>query len=193
MFLSIVHVHTVTHVHKYNRKYTIKKDKTEHRTTVHKLILNVFLSSVQFGFVYIFNLIIGVGALSLPKAFSQAGIILGTLLLFMLAFMSYMTATFMIEAMAIANALFKFRQRSGQSTSSSKLSSISHTSPDIQKVDEVSAPKSQLIKVMLSFVYWTWWEISFNYLQWTHTWPLYINTTYPPPPRHTHTVWRGVW
>ncbi len=89
--------------------------------------------------MYIFNLIIGVGALSLPKAFSQAGVILGTLLLFMLAFMSYMTATFMIEAMAIANALLRFREKSGLSRNktSSRLSSISHKSLDIQKVDEV--------------------------------------------------------
>lgn len=86
--------------------------------------------------MYIFNLIIGVGALSLPKAFSDAGLVLGTLLLIMLAFMSYMTATFMIEAMAIANALFRFKKRNGLDETG-KLSSLAPRSSDIQKVDEV--------------------------------------------------------
>ena len=93
--------------------------------------------------MYIFNLIIGVGALSLPKAFSQAGLALGTLLLFMLAFMSYMTSTFMVEAMAIANALFRFKKRSGLGESS-KLSSLRPHSPDIQKVDEVITKRLRL-------------------------------------------------
>ena len=66
---------------------------------------------LQFAFVYIFNLIIGVGALSLPLAFSDAGYVLGILLLLMLAFMSYVTATFMVEAMATANACYKHQQR----------------------------------------------------------------------------------
>lgn len=91
----------------------------------------------QFGFVYIFNLVIGVGALSLPKAFSQAGLVLGTLLLFMLAFMSYMTATFMIEAMAAANAIFRYERKRGLADSS-KLSSLRPKTPDIQRVDDVS-------------------------------------------------------
>lgn len=54
---------------------------------------------------------IGVGALSLPLSFSEAGIILGTILLVVLAFMSYMTATFMVEAMAAANAYVRHKAR----------------------------------------------------------------------------------
>lgn len=56
----------------------------------------------------------GVGALSLPKAFSDAGIILGTILLFILALTSYITATYMIEAMANANAYVKYLKRKKQ-------------------------------------------------------------------------------
>lgn len=37
--------------------------------------------SNTIGAVYVFNLIVGAGALSLPNAFSQAGYISGTLLL----------------------------------------------------------------------------------------------------------------
>ena len=58
-----------------------------------------------------FNLILGAGPLALPKAFSLAGLLLGTLLLIFLAFMSFVTATFMIEAMASANAFVRHRMR----------------------------------------------------------------------------------
>ena len=61
--------------------------------------------------MYIFNLIIGVGALSLPQSFSEAGVVLGTVLLVVLASMSYMTATFMVEAMAAANAYVRYNAR----------------------------------------------------------------------------------
>ena len=62
------------------------------------------------GFVYVFNLIVGTGALTLPAAFKDAGYVLSTVIIIMLAFMSYLTATFMIEAMAAANALVHFRR-----------------------------------------------------------------------------------
>ena len=58
-----------------------------------------------------FNLIVGAGPLTLPKAFSMAGVLLGTLLLVFLAFMSFMTTTFMIEAMANANAYSRYQLR----------------------------------------------------------------------------------
>ena len=86
---------------------------------------------MQFGFVYIFNLIIGVGALALPKAFSNAGLVLGTILIFLLCFVSYMTATYMIEAMAAANAYAKLEQRE-------KKRSSENTCPnDVQKINQV--------------------------------------------------------
>lgn len=39
--------------------------------------------------VYIFNLIVGVGALNLPLGFHQAGVILGVIFLGFIAFLSY--------------------------------------------------------------------------------------------------------
>ncbi|CAF3552616.1 unnamed protein product [Rotaria sp. Silwood1] len=59
--------------------------------------------SQRTGMVYIFNIIVGTGALALPKAFHEGGYVLSTLLLLILGFFSYVTATYMIEAMAIAN------------------------------------------------------------------------------------------
>ena len=69
---------------------------------------------------------IGVGALSLPKAFSQAGLVLGALLLFILAFVSYVTATYMVEAMANANAYMKYLSRKEKSQ-------LAPGSPNIQR------------------------------------------------------------
>eukprot|EP00039_Didymoeca_costata_P028975 m.22761 g.22761 ORF g.22761 m.22761 type:complete len:512 (-) comp7434_c0_seq1:72-1607(-) len=65
--------------------------------------------SLVTGSVYVFNLIVGAGALALPDAFSQAGYIGGTVLLFILAMASAITSSFMIEAMSLSNALAKSR------------------------------------------------------------------------------------
>lgn len=57
------------------------------------------------GLVYIFNLIVGTGALTMPAAFKDAGWALSLAIVILLAFMSYLTTTFVIEAMASTNAL----------------------------------------------------------------------------------------
>eukprot|EP00730_Choanoeca_flexa_P002518 TRINITY_DN11078_c0_g2_i1.p1 TRINITY_DN11078_c0_g2~~TRINITY_DN11078_c0_g2_i1.p1 ORF type:complete len:489 (+),score=94.76 TRINITY_DN11078_c0_g2_i1:191-1657(+) len=57
--------------------------------------------------IYVFNLIVGAGALAMPKAFAQSGYIAGAVMIAVLAFMSFMTVTFMIEAMAAANAFMR--------------------------------------------------------------------------------------
>jgi amino acid permease len=63
--------------------------------------------STTVGLLYVFNLIVGTGALALPKAFQTAGYVLGTLLLLVSAFMSYICATFIIETMSVSNAILK--------------------------------------------------------------------------------------
>uniref|UniRef100_A0A1B6EME6 Amino acid transporter transmembrane domain-containing protein n=1 Tax=Cuerna arida TaxID=1464854 RepID=A0A1B6EME6_9HEMI len=60
------------------------------------------------GLIYIFNLIVGTGALTLPSAFFHSGWALGSVLMCILAFVSYVTATFVVEAMATGNALINF-------------------------------------------------------------------------------------
>ncbi|TYZ63287.1 hypothetical protein PybrP1_009076 [[Pythium] brassicae (nom. inval.)] len=57
------------------------------------------------GFVFIFNLIVGAGALTIPRAFAQVGLVYGSVALATLAVTSYVTATFMVEAIAGVNAL----------------------------------------------------------------------------------------
>ena len=91
---------------------------------------STFALFIQFAFAYIFNLVIGVGALALPLAFTEAGLILGTLLIVTLAFMSFMTTSYVIEAMAAANAYNILKERRERKT-------LSRQSSDIQKADLV--------------------------------------------------------
>uniref|UniRef100_A0A3B4ZNQ2 Transmembrane protein 104 n=1 Tax=Stegastes partitus TaxID=144197 RepID=A0A3B4ZNQ2_9TELE len=67
--------------------------------------------SAFVGLVYMFNLIVGTGALTMPKAFATAGWVVSLALITFLGFMSYMTTTFVIEAMAAANAQLRWKRR----------------------------------------------------------------------------------
>ena len=70
-------------------------------------------SSPSFGSgtaaVYVFNLIVGTGALALPAAFAAAGWAAGALLLVVLAALSYITASWVVEAMAACNAIIRIQ------------------------------------------------------------------------------------
>lgn len=55
--------------------------------------------------VFLFNLVVGIGVLAMPTAFQKAGVVLASLFTALLAFLSYLTTTFVIEAMAVANAI----------------------------------------------------------------------------------------
>ncbi|KAL0481535.1 hypothetical protein AKO1_012338 [Acrasis kona] len=63
--------------------------------------------SKKVGFIYIFNIVIGAGALTLPFAFKQAGLIAGTLVLAFMGLIAFVCVTFVIEAMSASNALLK--------------------------------------------------------------------------------------
>lgn len=58
-------------------------------------------------FIYLFNLIVGTGALAMPKAFSHAGWLVSLIIVVALAVMSFITVTFVIETMSIANFIEK--------------------------------------------------------------------------------------
>ncbi|XP_076658069.1 transmembrane protein 104 homolog isoform X1 [Halictus rubicundus] len=65
--------------------------------------------STWVGLIYVFNLIVGTGALTLPAVFSRAGWALGLSIILILAFISFITVTFVIEVMASANAIVTWR------------------------------------------------------------------------------------
>uniref|UniRef100_A0A8D9A3N6 Transmembrane protein 104 homolog n=1 Tax=Cacopsylla melanoneura TaxID=428564 RepID=A0A8D9A3N6_9HEMI len=66
--------------------------------------------STPTGLIYIFNLIIGTGALTLPHAIQETGWILGSILLTLICFFSFVTVTFVLEAMATTNAIRQWRK-----------------------------------------------------------------------------------
>lgn len=89
--------------------------------------LFIFFILLQIGLIFLFNLIVGTGALALPHAFAKAGWLLGLVVIAILAFISYMTVTFVIETMACANAIYYWgrleqlkRERESEGVSYSK-------------------------------------------------------------------------
>ncbi|KAF4519215.1 hypothetical protein B566_EDAN015321 [Ephemera danica] len=66
---------------------------------------------VIIGLVFVFNLIVGTGALTLPSAFARAGWAWGLSVIIVLAFMSYVTTTYVVESMAAANAIRKLQKQ----------------------------------------------------------------------------------
>ena len=60
--------------------------------------------------IYIFNLIVGTGALALPHAFQEAGWLLGSVLLLVLAAVSLVTAGWVVESMAACNGILTVHQ-----------------------------------------------------------------------------------
>nr|CAB3267025.1 transmembrane protein 104 [Phallusia mammillata] len=63
--------------------------------------------SPTVGTIYVFNLIVGTGALTLPKAMGAAGWLISTVLLCFLGFVSYITTTFVVETLSVANACIR--------------------------------------------------------------------------------------
>lgn len=61
-------------------------------------------------FVFIFNLIVGTGALTLPSAFDKTGYVIGIFLVLLLCLFSFMTSTWIIEVISCTNALVKWKK-----------------------------------------------------------------------------------
>ncbi|KAI2798317.1 hypothetical protein BLOT_014977 [Blomia tropicalis] len=59
--------------------------------------------SLLVGMIYMFNLILGTGALAMPAVFAKAGWLIGIFVITILCFVSFIQVTFLIEAMANAN------------------------------------------------------------------------------------------
>ena len=71
--------------------------------------------SAKVGSIFLFNLIVGTGALALPGALQRAGWLVGIFLLVVLALFSFITVTFIVESLAVANAVS--RKQYGESSS----------------------------------------------------------------------------
>ncbi|KAL7682517.1 putative amino acid transporter, transmembrane domain-containing protein [Plasmopara halstedii] len=99
------------------------------------------------GFVFIFNLIVGAGALTIPHAFANVGLIYGAILLSVLAFVSYVTATFMIEVIAGVNALI--RQDDGNVDEKQPLDELSDSDDHIADTEFVPLMKQDALKRLL--------------------------------------------
>eukprot|EP01119_Soliformovum_irregulare_P020783 TRINITY_DN6787_c1_g1_i1.p1 TRINITY_DN6787_c1_g1~~TRINITY_DN6787_c1_g1_i1.p1 ORF type:complete len:467 (-),score=104.59 TRINITY_DN6787_c1_g1_i1:42-1442(-) len=78
--------------------------------------------SSPIAFAYIFNLIVGVGALALPIGFSDAGLILGAIFLAIMGFLAFVTVTWINEVQATANALLVLGETKIRSSGSERTS-----------------------------------------------------------------------
>lgn len=105
--------------------------------TYNNCLPDVFL---QAGFVFLFNLIVGTGALTMPKAFSSAGWSLSLVVVVLLCFMSFVTVTFVIESMSIANYYVKTKRLSMLQSPDSE----SSTDLDVDQ-DDVTSETSSLL------------------------------------------------
>ncbi|EGC28464.1 hypothetical protein DICPUDRAFT_160120 [Dictyostelium purpureum] len=85
-------------------------------------------------FVYIFNLVVGVGALSLPYGFSRAGLVLGTLFLAIIGFLAFITTTWIIEASAAANFILR-NEKKEIDEKSSLINELNSEQDDCDKKD----------------------------------------------------------
>ncbi|XP_068433927.1 transmembrane protein 104 [Clinocottus analis] len=96
------------------------------------------------GLVYMFNLIVGTGALTMPKAFAEAGWVVSTALISFLGFMSYMTTTFVIESMAAANAQLRWKRRKQEEVDDSD-STSEYSDDDVVAVRGRAEPETKPI------------------------------------------------
>ncbi|KAG0589474.1 hypothetical protein KC19_1G022900 [Ceratodon purpureus] len=62
-------------------------------------------------FIFLYNLMVGTGCLALPSVLLKGGWVLGTSFVLIVAFLSYVSVTFVLESMATANALIKLKSR----------------------------------------------------------------------------------
>ncbi|GMT36048.1 hypothetical protein PFISCL1PPCAC_27345 [Pristionchus fissidentatus] len=100
--------------------------------------------SSSVGLLYVFNLIVGTGALALPKAFQSAGWLLSIVLLVISCITSYISATFVVESLSIANAATQKRKRDEENDGDENEEIAHHTFEITQRV-EVSEMASMFL------------------------------------------------
>ncbi|EFA86165.1 transmembrane protein [Heterostelium album PN500] len=91
--------------------------------------------------IYIFNLVVGIGALALPYGFQQAGIVLGVLFLVCCGMLAFITTTYIIEAQSASNYLLASEYHADDSpliNSSSSDDDGVRSSPDSESLPFIS-------------------------------------------------------
>ncbi|KAL8565030.1 hypothetical protein ACOMHN_003406 [Nucella lapillus] len=106
--------------------------------------------STGVGLIYVFNLIVGTGALTMPAAFQSAGWLISLITIVILGFFSFITVTFMTEAMAIANAALRAeRHRQSEETKELLSGRVSEATPLLQgNENETSFEISQRVEMV---------------------------------------------
>ncbi|ETV98670.1 hypothetical protein, variant [Aphanomyces invadans] len=90
------------------------------------------------GFIFLFNLVVGTGALTIPHAFAQVGLLYGAFALFLLSVVSYVSGTYVIEAIAGVNALQGLQQQvKGVSASQARTSET--TTANTSSIDDTTS------------------------------------------------------
>ena len=91
------------------------------------------------GMIYVFNLILGTGVLTMPNVFSKAGYVLGLFVMTALCFISYIHLTFVVEALANANfmkAIEKSKEKkTNRQESNSLKNNINNNTSEVQSED----------------------------------------------------------
>ncbi|KAI5728193.1 hypothetical protein M8J77_012794 [Diaphorina citri] len=100
--------------------------------------------STPTGLIYIFNLVIGTGALTLPKAVQETGWLLGSIFLVLICFFSFVTVTFVLEAMATTNAIRQWKKLGELRRISSYLrqSSVDRLTTSVDRLTDISVDTS---------------------------------------------------
>nr|XP_019601164.1 PREDICTED: transmembrane protein 104 isoform X1 [Rhinolophus sinicus] len=105
------------------------------------------LYSPYVGLVYMFNLIVGTGALTMPKAFATAGWLVSLIMLVFLGFMSFVTTTFVMEAMAAANAQLHWKRMENHQEEEDEDSSTASDSDSLIQDNYERAEKRPILSV----------------------------------------------
>lgn len=110
--------------------------------------------STWVGLTYIFNLIVGTGALTLPGVFSRAGWALGCSVILVLAFISFVTVTFVIETMASANAIVTWRHIQHRKRALQTIGESGPSNSDSEDTPLVAAPSTSPEHADMSYRYY---------------------------------------
>ncbi|XP_060521183.1 transmembrane protein 104 homolog [Cylas formicarius] len=98
------------------------------------------------GLIYVFNLIVGTGALTLPAAFASAGWLFSTFMLMLLCFVSFINVTFVIESMACANATIEWRRIQSHKIDESEVSHSTDSERETTSTEETAILSTQRTK-----------------------------------------------